>query len=349
MQNNIISILDTVILKNTVQEYLLALILFVVLFILLRIFRNIFIKKIKILTQKTENKFDDLIVEIFAGISKFFYWFLAFYLAIKSLIIPEFLDKIIFYVFTIFVVFEIISIIKKIIRYFSNIFIQKIDVEKKSIFKIGETILIWVIYVIAFLILLSSFGVDITAIVAGLGVGGIAIAFALKEILADLFSYFTILLDKPVEEGDFITLGNKVGTVQKIGIKTTRLLGLDGREIIVSNNMISSVVIDNSRKIEYRRILFDFHVTYDTSIEKLKKLKAGLIKIIEKDEKTELLRVFLNTFGDSALIFRVDYKTFAEDYHQHTQVKERINFAILELCEKENINIAYPTMTIHSK
>lgn len=346
---NINLILSKELFSNTLLEYFYALGLFFFLFFVFRLFRKIILVKIKFFTKNTKNNFDDLFVEIFSGITKFFYWFIAFFIAIKFLELPNILDKILGYLFIFFVVFEIISIIKKIIKFFVDFFSIKYFPEKKYIYNIFGKALVAIVYMIAFLFILSSLGLNITALVAGLGVGGIAIAFALKEILADLFSYFTILLDKPVAVGDYIMIGDKSGIVQKIGIKTTRLESLDGLEIIVSNSTLSSSFIDNARERRYRRVTFNLGVAYGTPIVKLKKIKKGIEKIINKEKNSEFLRNIFKDFGNSSLDFMVDYKIITSDYGVYLETREKINFGILEFCEKEKIEIAYPTMTIYQK
>lgn len=346
---NINLILSKELFSNTLLEYFYTLGLFFILFFVFRLFRKIILVKIKFFTKNTKNNFDDLFLEIFSGISKFFYWFIAFFVALQILTLPNILDKILLNLFILIIVIEVITILKKIIVFFVDYITERSCPERKSIYRIIGKALVGVVYVISFLFLLSAFGVNITALVAGLGVGGIAIAFALKEILADLFSYFTIILDKPIEVGDFIVVGDKVGTVKKIGIKTTRLESLDGLEIIVSNNSISSSFIDNSRKREYRREKFILGVTYETPVIKLKKIKPAIKKIVDKEKDTEFLRSNFKSFGNSALEFTVDYKVTTNSFDEYVELKERINFEILVFCEKEGIELAYPTMTIYQK
>ena len=234
-------------------------------------------------------------------------------------------------------------------HFFKSLVTKKEGKKRKLVYSLMEKITLFFLYIFAFLFILSTFNINITALLAGLGVGGIVIGFALQSILSDLFSYITILLDQPIEVGDFITLGEDSGTVKKIGIKTTRLVGGDGQELIISNNLISSGVIDNSGKREFRRVKFILGVAYDTPVEKLKKIKLAIKEIVEKEKDSKFLRSHFNSFGDSALEFTVDYRLDIYDYDQYSDTKERINFAILEFCEKEGIEIAYPSMTIYQK
>lgn len=206
-----------------------------------------------------------------------------------------------------------------------------------------------VVYVCAFLIILYVFNVDLTGAVVGLGVGGIAIAFALQNTLSDFFSAFSIYFDRPFEIGDFIVVGEYSGTVKNIGVKSTRLKLLAGEELIISNKELTSSSVRNFRKLEKRRATFNIGVTYDTSMEKLKQIPLIITGIIKSIESAEFERVHFTEFGDCSLKFLISYYVNSADYALYLETQQNINFAIKEAFEREGIEMAFPTSVVYVK
>ena len=203
------------------------------------------------------------------------------------------------------------------------------------------------VYIMAFLAMLWILGVDLSGVVVGLGVGGIAIALALQNTLSDVFSAFSIYFDKPFEIGDFVVVGEHSGTVTSIGVKSTRIKLLQGEELVVSNKELTSERVRNFRKLERRRITFTIGVTYNTPLNKLKKIPQIISKIIQATELAELDRVHFTEFGDYSLKFLIIYYVKLSDYGKYLETQEAINFAIKEAFEKEAIEMAFPTHTIY--
>jgi len=206
-----------------------------------------------------------------------------------------------------------------------------------------------VVFVFGILIILYVFHVDLTGAVVGLGVGGIAIAFALQSTLSDFFSAFSIYFDRPFEIGDFIVVGDYSGTVTNIGIKSTRLKLLQGEELVISNKELTTVSVRNFRKLEKRRVTFTIGVTYDTSVEKLRKIPPIIKDIFEKVETADLDRVNFTEFGDFSLKFLIIYYVNSADWGKYLDTQQRINFDIKEAFEHEGIEMAFPTSTIYVK
>jgi small-conductance mechanosensitive channel len=203
-----------------------------------------------------------------------------------------------------------------------------------------------VVFAFALFVILGIFHQDLSGVVVGLGVGGIAIALALQSILSDALSAFSIYFDRPFEIGDFIVIGDYAGTVNKIGIKSTRIKLLQGEELVISNKELTSSSVRNFKKLEQRRIVFAVKVTYDTPIEKLKKIPAIIGTIIKNTELTRLDRVHFQQFGDFSLDFEVVYYITTGDYTKYMDIQQQINFSIMEEFDKENISMAYPTQKI---
>ncbi len=208
-----------------------------------------------------------------------------------------------------------------------------------------------IVYISALLIILFFvFNVkDFTGAIVGLGVGGIAIAFALQNTLSDFFSAFSIFLDRPFEIGDFINVGEFNGTVKSIGVKSTRLKLLSGEELVISNKELTTASVRNYRKLEKRRIAFNIGVTYDTQTEKLKKIPQIITDIIKSAENAEFERVHFTEFGDCSLKFLISYYVTTSDYAAYLDTQQSINFAIREAFEHEGIDMAFPTSTVYLK
>jgi small-conductance mechanosensitive channel len=195
-------------------------------------------------------------------------------------------------------------------------------------------------------LVLDNLGVNITGLVAGLGIGGIAVALALQNILGDLFASLSIVLDKPFVIGDFVVVDSLSGTIEHIGLKTTRIRSLRGEQLIFSNNDLLKSRIRNYKRMSERRIDFSFGVVYQTPLEKLKAIKKIVSDIIEKGEKTRFDRVHFKEYGDSSLNFEVVYFVTDPDYNIYMDVQEAINLEIFRCFAEEGIEFAYPTRTI---
>ncbi|HPQ39717.1 MAG TPA: mechanosensitive ion channel family protein [bacterium] len=197
------------------------------------------------------------------------------------------------------------------------------------------------------LVILENMGVNVTTLVASLGVGGIAIGLATQNILSDLFASLSILLDKPFEVGHFIIVDDKLGTVEKIGLKTTRVRSLSGELLVFGNNDLLSSRIRNYTLFQERRVVFSFGVLYSTPSEKLKKIPQMVRTIIEGIEKTRFDRTHFKEFGNFSLNFEVVYYVLGPEYPVYMDIQQAINLALFEAFENEGIDFAFPTQTIH--
>jgi len=203
------------------------------------------------------------------------------------------------------------------------------------------------VWSVAFLLIFENLGFDVTALVAGLGIGGIAVALAAQSVLGDLFSSLAIVLDRPFEVGDFIVFGDNRGTVEKIGIKTTRVRSLSGEQIVCANSDLINSRIHNYKRMTERRVLFALGATYDTPVEKLERIPALLKEIIESQELTRFDRAHFMEFGDSALNFEIVYFVLSADYNTYMDVHQAVILEIVRTFQRENIEFAYPTRTLH--
>lgn len=203
------------------------------------------------------------------------------------------------------------------------------------------------VWVTVLLTILANLGINITAFVASLGIGGIAIALAVQNILSDLFASLSIALDKPFETGDFIISGDLLGTVEYIGIKTTRVRSLTGEQIVISNAELLRRMIRNYKSMNERRALFNFGVTYQTPIDQVEAL-PGIVKgIIESLPHTRFDRAHFAKFGADSLEFEVVYYMLEPAYNTFMDTQQQINLRLMRECEQRGIDFAFPTRTLH--
>jgi small-conductance mechanosensitive channel len=201
-------------------------------------------------------------------------------------------------------------------------------------------------WLLLLLLALDQLGFDITALVAGLGIGGVAVALAMQNILGDLFASLSIVLDKPFVVGDFIVVDSLRGTVERVGIKTTHLRSLDGELLVFSNGDLLKSRIRNFKRMLDRRIEFTIGVVYQTPLEKLRCIPQWLGEIVGAQLRARLDRAHFKQYGDSALVFEVVYYVLDPAYNTYMDVHQAINLAIFERFGREGVEFAYPTRTV---
>ena len=310
----------------------------------------IFSKYFSAWARKTQTTLDDAILHNVRSIAIILIIVLGSFYALTSL---TFTASYSFYICAIFTVVSILLVAFAITRvtnvladwYVQRKMKQSVSTNNHLIFILKKIIQL-VVLVAALLVILGMLGIDLSGIVVGLGVGGIAIALAVQSTLSDVFSAFSIYFDRPFEIGDFIIVGDQAGTVTNIGMRSTRVKLLQGEELVMSNKELTSTQIRNFKKLEKRRVVFQFGVVYSTPIEKLKKIPILVTEIIKKEEFADLDRIHFCEFGDFSLKFEVVYYVVVGDYYKYMDTQQSIYFAIKEVFEKEGIEMAFPTQTI---
>jgi len=338
---------------NTLQNYLAAFLVFLVSFGLLKIFKGSFVAKLRTLAKASKNDFDDLLIEIIGSIGYPFYFLLSLAIALQLISQPPYLKLYGFYAALFIVAYTVVRAAGHLIDYFFEKIIKKRLEEDStfdsSIIKLLSKGLRAVVWFVALLLVAQNLGYDITALIAGLGIGGIAIAFALQGILSDVFASFSIYFDRPFQTGDFIIVGDDMGTIKHIGLKSTRIQTLQGEELVMSNKELTEARIHNYKKMERRRIGFSFGVVYDTPGEKLRQIPKMVKDIVASQELADVDRVHFTEFGDFSLNFQVMYYMNIPDYTAYMDAQQAINLAIKERFEQEGIEFAYPTQTVYVK
>nr|WP_298141899.1 mechanosensitive ion channel family protein [uncultured Pseudomonas sp.] len=203
-----------------------------------------------------------------------------------------------------------------------------------------------VVWSIMLLSILANLGVDITALVASLGVGGIAVALAVQTLLSDLFASLSIGVDKPFEIGDFVVFGDVAGNIEHIGLKTTRIRSLSGEQIVCSNADLLHQTLHNYKRMENRRILFKFGITYDTPAEKVREISQLVARIIAGVADTRFDRAHFQAFGDYQLTFEVVYFVLSSDYNKYMDIQQEINLGLLQGLRDLEVQFAFPTYSL---
>ncbi len=203
---------------------------------------------------------------------------------------------------------------------------------------------LWVVFS---LLMLQNLGVQVTALITGLGIGGIAIALAVQNVLGDLLASLSIIFDRPFEVGDFVIVGDLMGTVENVGLKTTRMTSLSGEQLVFNNSDLLSSRIRNYKRMRERRILFEIGVIYGTTKEQLEMIPDRVKAAVETQENTRFDRCHFKAFGDSALLFETVYYMLVPDYNAYMDTQQAINLQLYENLTSEGIEFAFPTQTIH--
>ncbi|MFC1613298.1 mechanosensitive ion channel family protein [Patescibacteria group bacterium] len=344
-------ILQKIFLNNSLNSYAWSLGVFIAVLIAIKIIKNVFLKYLHKISKKTKTDFDDLIVQIIKNINKLTYIVIGLYFSVQPLKISSYLAKALYYALIVILVYETVKAVQELIDYGVSKLMAKKQVDEKQedahAIKIFGTILKVLIWIGAIILVLQNLGFNVSSLIAGLGIGGIAVALAIQNILGDLFSAFSMYVDKPFEVGDFIIVGDQMGVVKKIGIKTTRIIALQGEEIIIANQDLTSSRVQNFKKMQKRRIQFAFGVLYETEPEKLKRIPDMVKTIIDKVDLAEFDRAHFKNFGDSSLDFEAVYYVLNGDYNKYMDIQQEINLGIFNAFSKEGIGFAYPTRTLY--
>ena len=348
--NSVRSLMTRDFFGNSGQDYVIALTIVILGVLTMVLFKGFILAKLRSISEKTGTGADDIIVMTLASIHWPLYLLASLHIVVQFLDLPEIVGTVFGFLFIVSVAFYVVKIVQGLIEYgVQNVAARKEKEEKAheaNAVRKFSVIVKGILWIVAVLVVLSNLGYDVSALIAGLGIGGIAIAFALQNVLGDIFSSISIYLDKPFKVGDFIMIGSDLGVVKKIGIKSTRIQALRGEELIVSNRELTSTRVQNFKKMKKRRISFEFGVVYDTNKKKLEKALEIVKGVIEQTGHADLDRVHFREFGNFSLIFEVVYYIDSSDYNAYMDSQQQINLGIKEGFEKENIEFAYPTQTI---
>ena len=341
-------ILEQVYLGNRILDYIIAFLTLAFGLLFVQIFIRFIIRRLKKLAERTDTKFDDFIIKILEKIGLPALYISCFYVSAKILKIPSEADALINVLELVVITFFSARIVVMLANWSINSYLAKKQHDPTVVRSLDG--MLWIIklliWALAVIILLDNLGYKVSTLIAGLGIGGIAVAIAAQALLKDFFSYFSIVFDHPFKIGDFIIIGDFMGTVEYIGIKTTRIRSLGGELVIFSNTDLTDSRVRNYRLMEKRRVLFSIGLTYQTPLNKLKEIPKIIEQVIKSVKDTAFDRAHFSSYGDFSLIFEVVYFVLSPDYNKYMDIQQEINFKIKEEFEKRSIEFAYPTQTL---
>jgi small-conductance mechanosensitive channel len=351
MQESMQDILTTEFLNNLVADYLFAGGVLILGIVAIAIVKQVILQRIKRWVVRDNVTLDGALLRIMNGyLFPLAYLGLA-YLTITSLTLSLLVRQIVNVVSLILLTVLVVRFLGALVEYGIRFYVfsqrERSPNLESSISALAPAIkiLFWSIGVI---FLLDNFGLDITAIVASLGIGGVAIALASQGVLQDLFSYFSILFDRPFEIGDFIMVDeNLLGSIEQIGIKSTKVRSLSGEQLVLANSDLTSTRIRNFKRMERRRVVFPFGVTYETGLAELAAIPELVREIIESTENTVFDRAHFAAFGDFSLDFEVVYYVTTSDYNAYMNAQQRINLELKRVFAERQIEFAYPTQVTY--
>jgi small-conductance mechanosensitive channel len=343
---------DFAYLDLTLTQWLGLFVLSIVLWTILRVILRQAVKRFQIVSRLTASHWDDLFVAMMQRTSGFLIFVISFYVASFLAGAPS-ETRVIFYKALVIALFFQAAIWgNQVVEYLLRRYLMKrnhvtkddnFDISAYSAINITGKFLLWTLL---FLLLLDNLGINITALVTGLGIGGIAIALAVQNILGDIFASLSIVLDRPFEVGDFIVVGDQAGTVENIGLKTSRIKSLSGEQLVFPNKTLIETEIRNFKRMQTRRVVFSFGVVYNTPREKLQRIPELVKEIIQSTEDTSFDRAHFTKFAESSLDFEVVHIMQTPDYNKYMDIQQHINLALFECFAKEGIEFAFPSRTV---
>lgn len=328
---------------NTLTDYLIALSIFLGVIILVTILRKFIIYAFNKHFPNTEKFTMADVIRSFNKRLLPITYTIAIYSSLYFLKVHALAYKIVDKLVIIFISVFVILFINDCIKIYSL-------TRKKSAVKIPTglvSIIQSLVWILGVLFIFANLGYNVSTFITGLGIGGVAIALASQAILGDLFNYFVILFDKPFEKGDSIQIDTLQGTVEYIGVKSTRIRSVTGEQLLISNTDLTKARLQNFKNMTKRRSLAIIGVEYSTPPEKLKKLPSVIEEVVKNIQNTELVRVYFKEFGASSLNFELAYYVLSNDFNDFTDTTQKVNFAIYDALNNMGVTIAYPSQTLY--
>lgn len=342
-------IFDTVVLGNTLRQWLLAAAIGAATLVLLRLIIVVVRGRIAALAARTATEWDDVVVHALGRTHPLFIPVLSLSAAVGSLTIPSRLSRLLQIVAAMSLLLQLgIWLSTGFGEWVRRYSARRLAGDQSAATTITALAFLAkvVLWSVLLLVALDNLGIDVTALVAGLGVGGIAVALAVQNILGDLFASLSIVLDKPFVVGDFVIVDEHMGTIEHIGLKTTRVRSLWGEQLVFSNSDLLKSRLRNFGRMVDRRVVFSIGVTYQTPRDKLALIPQIIREAVEGQEKTRFDRSHFKAYGDFALTFETVYFVLSRDFNDYMNIQQAVNLRLHERFEQEGIEFAYPTQTL---
>jgi small-conductance mechanosensitive channel len=343
-------IVESTYLGNTLRQWGLALLFFFLILTTLYLVRRYIFKRLVRLALRSQVDQDDLTARLPRQTKSLFLVILSIYVASLALTLSLATRQGLRTLMTIAILLQVglwaVVLINFLVERQTRLQAEK-DPQQPANFHLVGLLFKFALWVLVVLLILDNIpGVQVTSLVTGLGIGGIAVALAVQNILSDLFASLSITLDKPFVVGDNIRVGEMSGTVEHIGLKSTRVRSVDGEQLVFSNNDLLSSRIQNLKRMERRRIVFTIQVIYDTPYDKLEAIPRMIEEIVSGHDRVTFDRAHFSSYGEYALRFEVSYTLDSPDFQTYMDTQQSINLKLFKKFEDEGIEFAYPTQTI---
>lgn len=342
-------VLDLLLFDNSLRDWLTALGLALTINVLVGGIKWLLLHRVAQLTRHTDTNLDDAVIYIAKATRQWLVLGVTLYFGTRYLELPDRVSTVFTVVATVAFFLQLGLWLAAGFRFWLDRYQQRVlatdAASATSLAALGFVgrVLLWAALL---LVMLDNLGVDVTALVAGLGVGGIAVALAVQNILGDLFASLSIVIDKPFVIGDFVVVDDMSGTIEHVGLKTTRVRSLSGEQIVIANSDLLKTRIRNYKRMYERRIVFHFGVLYQTTAEQLEAIPALVQALVSETPNTRFDRAHFQKFGDSSLDFEVVYWMTVPDYAAYMEAQQAINLGLVRRFKAAGIDFAYPTRTL---
>jgi small-conductance mechanosensitive channel len=350
METKLLGTLDYELLGNSIQGWLIALAVAIIGLIILYVIKRLSLSRFIRLTRRTENIWDDAVVDLLSRTRSPFIGIVALFLGSLFLSLATEYRQITYDIVVIALLVQGgVWLNGFILFWLKTDHEQRKESDPASVAAVHAMGFVGrlVLWAVVLLLILENLGVDVTALVAGLGVGGIAVALAVQNILGDLLASLSIVLDKPFNIGDFLMIDDYLGSVEHIGLKTTRMRSLSGEQLVFSNADLLKSRIKNSGRMFERRVVFTLGVTYETPHEQLQRIPDIIRAAVETQSPVRVDRSHFRSYENFSLAFETVYYVLSSDYNIYMDIQQAINLQIPAHFEEEGIEFAYPTQTLY--
>lgn len=334
---------------NSILSYTLVLGGIILAWAVIRVLRRYVLKQLRAWISKTDTQFDDITFSVAEKfVLPYLYLFINYQLLQQLKLSPR-VEKVLHVAMAVVTMYYIIRIVNHVLHLFITGIMRRRNESEFRMRQLNGALMVLkaIVWLVGFIFLVDNLGYNVTTMIAGLGVGGIAIALAAQAVLGDLFSYFVIFFDKPFEIGDAIVMGDKTGTIEYIGIKTTRIRSLTGEQLVVPNTDLTKLTIHNYKRLDKRRMFFTLGVTYQTTPDQLLEIPVMVEEIIRSKEKTEFGRAHMAALADSSINFEIEYYVLTQDYKEFMDVRQAVLHDIIVAFQHKGLEFAYPTQTLY--
>jgi small-conductance mechanosensitive channel len=343
--NDRVNLLDLQFAGNPLRAWLLALALFGAAVVALLVFRHLLRTRLAPRVDASATSVDDMILELLHRTRFFFASLFGVVVATRVLHFSERVDTLLARAFVLLLLVQFgmwgNGLLEAWLKRFTK---RRLAADAASVTTMRAVVMVMklVLFVALLLVALQSLGVNVTALVAGLGIGGVAVALAVQSVLGDLIASFSIVLDKPFVVGDSIAVDNVSGTVEEVGLRSTRIRATSGEQIIMSNTDLARSRIRNHKRMAERRVAFTIGVEYGTPSEALREIPAMIRELITGTPNTRFDRSHFWSLGESALLIETVYFVRSPDYNLYMDIQQHLNLEILRRLEDMQVRVAVP-------